>query len=117
MSIKATEFRLPPGEATEGGNVSGLSAPSVFSAASNARFSSILLARLEQSRIFIFAGIAAIYLLGFNGQWLIEPDGGLYLNLARNLALGRGYTYGGARQETRNHGPHFKLLHPACRGR
>src|ERR1700722_19752918 len=109
MSIKATEFRLPLGEATEGGNVSGRSAPSVFSSASKARYSSILLARLEQSRLFIFVGIAALYLLGFNSQWLIEPDGGLYLNLARNLALGRGYTYGGARQETVYPGLPFAL--------
>lgn len=55
---------------------------------------------LDRWRFFIFLAIAAAYLLGFNGQWLIEPDGGLYLNLARNLASGRGYTYGGIRHET-----------------
>jgi hypothetical protein len=59
-----------------------------------------LLELLDRRRWFIFAGLAAAYLLAFNGQWLVEPDGGLYLNLARNLALGRGYTYGGIRHDT-----------------
>jgi hypothetical protein len=59
-----------------------------------------LLEFLDRRRWLIFAGIAIAYLLAFNGQWLIEPDGGLYLNLARNLALGRGYTYGGIRHDT-----------------
>ncbi len=55
---------------------------------------------LDRYRWQMFFGVALCYLLGFNGQWLIEPDGGLYLNLARNLAVGRGYTYGGIRHET-----------------
>ncbi|MGD0141068.1 MAG: glycosyltransferase family 39 protein [Tepidisphaeraceae bacterium] len=59
-----------------------------------------LLKALDRWRGYVFAAIAAIYLLGFNGQWLIEPDGGLYLNLARNLARGRGYTFGGIRHNT-----------------
>lgn len=59
-----------------------------------------LLELLDRWRIIVFLGIAAAYLLGFNGQWLVEPDGGLYLNLARSLALGRGYTYGGLRHDT-----------------
>jgi hypothetical protein len=59
-----------------------------------------LLEFLDRRRWSIFYGMAAAYLLGFNGQWRVEPDGGLYLNLARNLALGRGYTYGGLRHDT-----------------
>src|SRR5580658_4429032 len=59
-----------------------------------------LLEFLDRWRWLFFAGIVAAYLLAFNGQWLVEPDGGLYLNLARNLALGRGYTYGGIRHDT-----------------
>jgi hypothetical protein len=59
-----------------------------------------LLKALDRWRGYVFAAIAAIYLLGFNGQWLIEPDGGLYLNLARNLARGRGYTFGGIHHNT-----------------
>jgi hypothetical protein len=54
----------------------------------------------DRWRAFVFAAIAAVYLLGFNGQWLIQPDGGLYLNLARNLARGQGYTFGGVRHDT-----------------
>ena len=30
MSIKATHFKLPPGEATEGGNASGIAASAEF---------------------------------------------------------------------------------------
>jgi hypothetical protein len=59
-----------------------------------------LLEFLDRWRWFIFSGIVAADLLAFNGQWLVEPDGGLYLSLARNLALGRGYTYGGIRHDT-----------------
>jgi hypothetical protein len=100
MTINATQSRLPPGDATEGGNGSGASLLSRTIASSDARLSSILLRYLDRWRKFIFVGIACLYLLGFNGQWLVEPDGGLYLNLARNLASGRGYTYGGERQQT-----------------
>jgi Dolichyl-phosphate-mannose-protein mannosyltransferase len=59
-----------------------------------------LLDLVDRRRWSIFCGIALAYLLAFNGQWLVEPDGGLYLNLARNLALGRGYTYAGIHHET-----------------
>jgi hypothetical protein len=59
-----------------------------------------LLETLDRWRLVVFAGIAGAYLLAFNGQWLVEPDGGLYLNLARNIALGRGYTYGGLPHDT-----------------
>jgi len=55
---------------------------------------------VDRRRRWVFAAIAAVYLLGFNGQWQIEPDSALYLILARSLALGRGYTYEGTRQET-----------------
>lgn len=55
---------------------------------------------VDQQRRAIFIAIAAIYLLGFNGQWLLQPDSGLYLNLARNLARGRGYTFGGMLHDT-----------------
>ncbi len=48
---------------------------------------------VDRHRWFFFACAGAIYLLGFNGQWLLGPDSGLYLSLGRNLALGRGYTY------------------------
>jgi hypothetical protein len=34
-------------------------------------------------------------LCGFNGQWHLGPDSGLYLSLGQNLANGRGYTYHG----------------------
>lgn len=59
------------------------------------RLSQILLEYIDRYRWAVFALIAVAYLAGFNGQWQIEPDGGLYLTLGRNLALGRGYTFGG----------------------
>ena len=40
-----------------------------------------------------FFAVLGLYLIGFNGQWRIEPDAALYLTLGRNLAQGRGYTY------------------------
>jgi hypothetical protein len=100
MTINATESRLPPGEAMEGGNASGVLRLPETSTASTSRLSTVLLQYLDRWRKPIFGSIFCLYLLGFNGQWLVEPDGGLYLNLARNLALGRGYTYGGVRHET-----------------
>ena len=57
-----------------------------------------LLAWIDQHRRQLFLCLAALYLLGFNGQWQIEPDSALYLTLARNLARGLGYTYHGAPQ-------------------
>jgi hypothetical protein len=60
-----------------------------------ARSADHLLLLADQYRWWIFAGIAALYLLGFNGQWQIEPDSALYLCIARNLAEGRGYLYHG----------------------
>jgi hypothetical protein len=100
MTINATESKLPPGEATAGGNASGVLLLRETSSTSTSRLSTELLQYLDRCRKFIFGGIACLYLLGFNGQWVVEPDGGLYLNLARNLALGRGYTYGGVPHET-----------------
>jgi hypothetical protein len=48
---------------------------------------------LDRHRRILFLGLGIIYLLGFNGQWQIEPDSALYLELARNIARGQGYTY------------------------
>ena len=45
-------------------------------------------------RVFLL-GVLALYLIGFNGQWRLEPDSALYLTIGRNLAEGRGYTYHG----------------------
>ncbi len=48
----------------------------------------------------LFISILVAYLLGFNGQWRMQPDSGLYLILGRSLATGNGYTYHGIRHET-----------------
>jgi hypothetical protein len=53
---------------------------------------------LVRYRLWLFALLAAFYVGGFNGQWLIGPDSALYLCLGRNVALGRGYTYQGSPQ-------------------
>jgi hypothetical protein len=63
-------------------------------------FCQALLGIADRWRKLFFAVIAAVYLLAFNGRWRMGPDSGLYLNLARSLALGNGYNYYGVRQET-----------------
>jgi 4-amino-4-deoxy-L-arabinose transferase-like glycosyltransferase len=50
---------------------------------------------LDRHRWWFFVGIAILYVAGFNGQWRMEPDGALYLSIARNIAEGKGYTYHG----------------------
>lgn len=54
-----------------------------------------VLALADRHRHKLFIALIGIYLLGFNGQWRIEPDSALYLTVGRNLAEGRGYTYNG----------------------
>src|SRR5208282_2126343 len=84
----------------EGGMTSTISLARVANDSECQRWSQRAALMVDRWRGWVFLGIIAAYLLGFNGQWLVEPDGGLYLNLARNLARGRGYTYGGVRHET-----------------
>ncbi|HEY8747361.1 MAG TPA: hypothetical protein VIM11_05270 [Tepidisphaeraceae bacterium] len=52
-----------------------------------------MLAFADRNRLKLFAAITVIYLLGFNGQWRLEPDSALYLTIGRNLANGEGFTY------------------------
>jgi len=49
----------------------------------------------EKYRKWFFLFLVALYVSGFNGLWRIEPDGALYLTLARNIDGGRGYVYHG----------------------
>jgi hypothetical protein len=55
-----------------------------------------VLAWADEHRYKLFAALAVMYLLGFNGQWRPEPDSALYLTIGRNVSLGEGYTYHGA---------------------
>ncbi|HEY8666237.1 MAG TPA: glycosyltransferase family 39 protein [Tepidisphaeraceae bacterium] len=59
------------------------------------RISDLVLHFCDTHRKLLLAGLMFLYLLSLNGQWHIEPDSALYLTIARNLALGRGYTYHG----------------------
>ena len=52
-----------------------------------------VLAWFDRHRFKLLIGVTLLYLLGFNGQWRIEPDSALYLTVGRNLARGDGYTY------------------------
>jgi hypothetical protein len=54
-----------------------------------------VLAFVDAHRRVLLFGVLALYLLGFNGQWRLEPDSALYLTIGRNLAEYRGYTYHG----------------------
>lgn len=56
-------------------------------------------AMLDRYRWVFFGLLAGLYIAGFNGKWLAEPDSALYLTLGRNLSLGRGYTYHGVPHE------------------
>jgi hypothetical protein len=67
------------------------------------RLSDLLLAWADRYRRWIFAGLALLYVAGFNGHWRLEPDSALYLSIGRNLAEGKGYTY---------HGKSHRLAYP-----
>lgn len=54
-----------------------------------------LLDWVDAHRRLLFGGLVVLYVLGFNGQWRLDPDSALYLTIGRNLAEGRGYTYHG----------------------
>jgi hypothetical protein len=58
-------------------------------------FADYVLAWVDAHRLKLFVAVAALYLLGFNGQWRLDADSALYLSIGRNLAEGRGYTYHG----------------------
>jgi hypothetical protein len=62
-------------------------------------WSELVLERADRLRYLSFALLAVALILGFNGQWRIQPDSGLYLALGKNLALGRGYMYRGEPQQ------------------
>ena len=70
-------------------------APSSGAAIRPAPLSEVVLRLADRHRYKLFIAIGIIYLLGFNGQWRLEPDSALYLTVGRNLAEGRGYTYHG----------------------
>ena len=62
-----------------------------------------LLGWVDVHRWKLLAGLVLLYVIGFNGQWRMEPDSALYLTIGRNLAEGRGYSY---------HGVHHHLAYP-----
>lgn len=68
-----------------------------------ARVCDRVLAWVDQHRYKLYAALAVLYLLGFNGHWRPEPDSALYLTIGRSLALGEGYTY---------HGQSHRLVFP-----
>lgn len=76
-----------------------------------------VVALADRHRYKLFAFLVAWYLLGFNGQWRLEPDSALYLTIGRNLAEGQGYTYHGEPHRLAFPGPPllfaavFKLSH------
>lgn len=55
----------------------------------------LLTERLARWRLWLFTSLAALYLAGFTGEWRIGDDSALYLVLARSLAEGEGYRFGG----------------------
>jgi hypothetical protein len=81
------------------------------------RLSDKVLAIVDRHRHVLFLALFGTYLLGFNGQWRVEPDSALYLTLARNLSQGLGYSYRGIHHHLAYPGLPlmfagvFKLLH------
>ena len=59
------------------------------------RLSSRLLAWADAHRWWLFGGIILLYAIGFTGRWRVAPDTALYMELGRNVAAGRGFTYHG----------------------
>jgi hypothetical protein len=57
------------------------------------RWSDYLLQYIDRYRWAVPVLILLVYAVGFTGVWRPEPDAALYLNLGRNLAEGKGYTY------------------------
>lgn len=57
-------------------------------------------AAVIRCRHYTFAFIALVFLLSLNGQWRIGIDSAQYRGIAESLAEGRGYTFGGVRQDT-----------------
>src|ERR1700687_1617518 len=47
-----------------------------------------ILLTADRHRRNLFVLLFAVYLLGFSGQWRLEPDSALYLTIGRNLATG-----------------------------
>ena len=76
-----------------------------------------ILAFADRHRHKLLVALLALYALGFNGQWRLEPDSALYLTIGRNLADGNGYTYHAQRHHLAFPGPPFlfagafKLFH------
>ena len=72
-----------------------------------AALSDRVLALADRHRMVLFIVVIGYALLGFNGQWRLEPDSALYLTIGRNLANGQGYTYNGAKHHLAFPGPPF----------
>jgi hypothetical protein len=49
---------------------------------------------IARYRIWLFIGVAVLYVIGFNGRWRLGRDTAEYRGLALNLAHGNGYTFG-----------------------
>lgn len=52
-----------------------------------------ILAWVDRRRYWLFACIALLMLVGFNGQWRIGPDSAVHVTIARHLAEDAGYTH------------------------
>jgi hypothetical protein len=97
MSSPQIQSKLAAGDTMDSGTANTLTSSPPRSGFYLYQFILNLADRLRKP---LFIAIAIAYLLGFNGQWRMGPDSGLYLNLARSLATGNGYTYHGIRHET-----------------
>src|SRR5687767_10685586 len=95
----APEDSVIAGASPASGSVSGR----VLAQLRTSRASDLLLSWADRYRRWIFAGLALLYVAGFNAQWRLEPDSALYLTIGRNLAERKGYTF---------HGKSHRLAYP-----
>jgi hypothetical protein len=59
------------------------------------RPSNRLLRFVDRRRWWLFGAVALLYAASFTGRWRAAPDSALYMELGRNVAEGRGFTYHG----------------------
>jgi len=76
-------------------DASSLPQPTAAPSGQSRPWSAWVLDGVDRYRKWLLAMLVAFYVAGFNGQWRMEPDSALYLAIARNLAVGEGYTYHG----------------------
>ncbi|MBS0188472.1 MAG: hypothetical protein JSS51_10405 [Planctomycetes bacterium] len=71
----------------------------------------LILAWFDRHRVWLLAFAGLLVVAAFSTAWRVTPDSALFLGLARNLALGRGFTFNEQIVSTVNPGfPHLLAI-------